>query len=507
MKIKDLLTKRPFVRVQPSPIAGEITQDIFSCVADINNLMALNYPQYKFIEEYYPSGHLINSVKYYPNKVKFDEKTGQYFEQQVMRVSLPLQYIITAQQLVHLCGNDIRFELSSATTTDQEKEYLRQLTQGWLDKNMEVAFYHFAKSVKVTGDAAMVLYHHNGKVGVKNLSLLRGDKFYPHYDSITGELKKFAREYSDYDENGKETTSWVEVWDDKYLYRYRRSKNGFKGAINKAKDFLSLDGYALVGEPKSHGFNECPIVYMRDDDGACWSQVQDSIDKLELALSHLCQNNMAYAFPILVLKGSDVNIEGDINGDVKAISISEDNGDAHYLSSPQASEAFKLQIEMLLKMIFLGSFTVMPPEVGSGDLPGVAIKLIYSPSLERAIIDAKEFDGALDKIVRLFKYGYALELGKSSAFENLNVFAWIEPYIHSNTAELISNLTMGVQNGFISKETAATKSTYDENDELARLIKERKQEDMADLIADITPKATTAEEIKPSVYANSNENI
>jgi hypothetical protein len=41
---------------------------------------------------------------------------------------------------------------------------------------MEVAFYYFAKSVKITGDAAMVMYLNNGKVGVKNLSILNGDK-------------------------------------------------------------------------------------------------------------------------------------------------------------------------------------------------------------------------------------------------------------------------------------------------------------------------------------------
>lgn len=506
MKVKDLLTKRPFVRVQPSHIGiNNPILDRFTQLPEIGYLTSTHVPPTMFIEEYYTSGHKINSPIYYPNKIKYDEEKKQHFEQQVIRVSLPLQYIITAQQLVHLCGNDIRFELSSAKINEKEKELLRLLTQGWLDKNMEVAFYHFAKSVKVTGDAAMVLYLNKGKVGVKNLSLLRGDKIYPHYDSITGELKMFAREYSDYDEDGKETTSWVEVWDEKHLYRYNQSKQGVKGVVNVLKDKLNIEGYSLVGKPQLHGFEECPVVYMRDEDGACWSQVQDAIDKLELALSHLCQNNMAYAFPILVLKGSSVDIQGDIYGDVKAISIGEDNGDAHYLSSPQASEAFKLQIELLLKMIFLGSFTVMPPEVGSGDLPGVAIKLIYSPSLERAIIDAKEFDGALDKIVRLFKYGYGMELGKTSVLANLNTFAWIEPYIHSNTAELISNLTMGVQNGFISKETAARHSTYDENDELARLIKERKEEDMADLISDLTPKGTTADQIKPSVYSNPNE--
>lgn len=109
---------------------------------------------------------------------------------------------------------------------------------------------------------------------------------------------------------------------------------------------------------------------------------QDNIDKYELAISHLCQNNMAYAFPIMLLKGEDVEIQGDMYGAVKAITMGKDD-DAGFMNRPEASQSFELQINTLLKMIFMGSFVVMPPEVKSGDLPGVAIKLIYSPSLEK----------------------------------------------------------------------------------------------------------------------------
>ncbi|MBT0711501.1 hypothetical protein INE74_00414 [Bacteroides ovatus CL03T12C18] len=76
--------------------------------------------------------------------------------------------------------------------------------------------------------------------------------------------------------------------------------------------------------------------------------------------------------------------------------------DAGFMNRPEASQSFELQINTLLKMIFMGSFVVMPPEVKSGDLPGVAIKLIYSPSLEKAMIDCKEFDESIDKMKRLF---------------------------------------------------------------------------------------------------------
>ena len=92
------------------------------------------------------------------------------------------------------------------------------------------------------------------------------------------------------------------------------------------------------------------------------------------------------------------------------------------MNRPEASQSFELQINTLLKMIFMGSFVVMPPEVKSGDLPGVAIKLIYSPSLEKAMIDCKEFDESIDKMKRLFLHGYGTEKGQLTKFLNLKIF-------------------------------------------------------------------------------------
>lgn len=80
---------------------------------------------------------------------------------------------------------------------------------------------------------------------------------------------------------------------------------------------------------------------------------QDNIDKYELAISHLCQNNMAYAFPIMLLKGEDVEIQGDMYGAVKAITMGKDD-DAGFMNRPEASQSFELQINTLLKMILWG---------------------------------------------------------------------------------------------------------------------------------------------------------
>jgi len=152
------------------------------------------------------------------------------------------------------------------------------------------------------------------------------------------------------------------------------------------------------------------------------------------------------------------------------------------MNRPEASQSFELQINTLLKMIFMGSFIVMPPEVKSGDLPGVAIKLIYSPSLEKAMIDCKEFDESIDKMKRLFLHGYGTEKGQLTKFLNLKIFSWAVPYVHQNAAELVSNLVQLVSAGILSKETGSEESGYGKNNEWDRIMREYKEQQQADLL-------------------------
>lgn len=485
MITKDNLTKKPFLRIMPKFVAApQFVKSQKNITVPPDNCKFAVVRQGDFVREYYTSGHKILDEIYYPDKLHPIEETGDYWKENMFRAVFPFQQIITAQQLVHLCGNDIHIELTGTHNNETDKLHLLELKKGWLDKNVEIAFYELAKSTKITGDGAIVFFMSGGKVGWKSLSFLNGDTLFPYYDPITGQLQRFARRYYAYDEDGQETVSFVEIWDSENYYRYRQDLNGLKGIISRTKDFFGLDGYTLV-EKRPHQFNEVPVVYIRDDGGACWSPVQDAIDKYELAVSQLCQNNMAYAFPIMVLKGEDVEIKGDPYNGVKAISMGPDD-DAKYLSHDESSQSFELQLNTLLKMIFLGSFTVQPPEVKSGDLPGVAIKLIYSPSLERAMIDAKEFDSALDTMTRLFKYGYGLEMKANTAFTSLNTYSWIEPYVHQNTNELVNNLCMLVNANLLSRDTGSSLSGYGENNEFDKILYEWKQQQAADLLDDLS---------------------
>lgn len=479
--INDILTKRAFVRPMPQFIqTATLTRKPQRAQVPKDNTLWQVVSQGQFLREYYTSGHLINDATYYPDRIKYDEEKKQFFSEKVVRCAFPLQMIITSQHLVHIAGNDIRHELTDSETSEEREKLFLKWQKGWLDENIETRLYFFYKSAYIVGEAALLFYLKDEKMYTKNLSFLNGDTLYPHYNSITGKLDAFARKFSDYDEENNEYVQWLEVWDEKYLRRYRRDVQGLRGTITKVKELFGLDGWTLVSE-EVHGFERVPVAYHRRDEGACWSFVQDAIDKYELAVSYLCQNNMAYAFPIMVLKGDNVSIEGDIYGQVKAITADMES-DIKYLERSDNTAAFELQLNTLLRQIFLGSFAVMPPEVKSGDLPGVAIKLIYSPSLDRAMIDAKEFDHVIDDVQQLFTYAYGIQERKTTEFAKLQILSYIVPYIHQNTAELINNLVQAVAAGILSKETGSELTTYGKNYEFAKITAEAKEAEKADIL-------------------------
>lgn len=487
INFRELLVRKPFIR--PLPIGyhnfGLISTGEVEPEPD-DSLIGHIVTQTDFLREYYPSSHTINDRELFPDVVKKDPDTGKWYRQPVTRCAFAFQQIIATKQIIHLCGNDIQMELSKKSDSAEEEkkdaDTLYTFRDGWLRKNMEVRMYESFRSGKVTGDTAFVGYINNGKFGSKVLSFLNGDRLYPHYDSITGKLEVFARRYYDYDENGRAVTEWVEVWDDKYLYRAKKGAGG--SIIDKIAKVFGLNGYNIVSQ-QPHGFNFVPVAYFRDDDGACWTNSQNTIEQYEVAFSYFCENNKAFAFPIMYFKGDDVDIHGDLNGSVKSISMGTDD-EAGFLNHQDVSTSFNTELNTLYKLIYEQSFAVIPPELKSGDLPGVAVKLLFSPAIEKAIKDASAWQGFLDDVITIFKHGYGYELGMEASFVSLEINAWIEPYIHQNVSELVANIASSVQNKFLSKQTASERiSMYAKNDEINRLMREYKEEQSMDLLMEL----------------------
>lgn len=496
LNYREILVRKPFYEVQPRGYMqhGTTFKDMRGdAVAPEDFLYKKIKTQADFLREYYPSAHQIFNPEVFPDVLKEDPDTGERRIQPVTRIGFAFQQVIATKHTLHLTGNDVQFELADGGNDVSEEEHLQdtltQFRKGWLLADMEVRHFEAVRSYMIVAEAAVVGYFDKGKFKARTLSYANGDMLFPHFDSLTGELTVFARRYYDYDEDGTERIEWVEVWDDEYLYRYKRGLKGVGnfGPIMKIKEIFGINAYELVSKQK-HGFNFIPVAYVRNDDGPCWSTVQHNIEDYEEAFSYLCESNKAYAFPIFYTKGDgdEVSLVGDMNGAVKAISMAGKDNDAGFLNGTDASSAFATQLNKAYELIYELSFTVKPPELKSGDLPGVAVKLLYSPAVEVAMNDAQNMQPFLDKLVRIAKYGIGYQENMTATMVALPVNAWVEPYIHQNDTELFTNLATAVQNNFLSTQTASERiSKYAKNDEFERIQREKKEEQQQDLLVEL----------------------
>lgn len=489
---RGLLTKKPFYRIN-----ADVGQKVDEPRREIGEgplvIDHLNYDivtQEDFARELDPNSHAINDKEIYQTWMQRDED-GLYYETEWERHAFAFQQEILDDRLVRLTGNDIQFDLSDRTENDDTRQDFYKFKTAWAEKSMERAWYELAKSVLSTGDSAFIGIIRNKKFYWRVLSFSKGDTLFPHYDRITGQLSIFARQYSDYNDNG-ELRKYVDVWDDKYYYRFveevstdnEEDKEGSE-KINYVGNF-SIDGYVLDEKPQVHGFDEIPVAYRRCDSGPCWSNSQETIEHYELAFSRLAQSNSAFGLPILsITQGNGRNVEeltmGDMSYAAKIFLIPSD-GKAEFLQRQDASNAYKSQLDELKRKIYEQSMVVKAPELKSGDTPAAAIKLLYSDSYNKAMNETQEFDEVIDKMVKIFSWGAGIEYESRLKFIHLPLSHFCIPFIPISEGELATILATGVQNGFCSKQTASEKFTYATPQEWSRLMAEKHDEQMNDLL-------------------------
>lgn len=426
--------------------------------------------QEDFLREYFPSSHKINDPYIYPDIQKLikDKKTDKEHIATVPieRVSIPLQQIITSKRTIHVCGNPVQFIDSNIKPTKKSYNLLKVFEQGWDKKNMEVMKTEMVKSLNITGEAAVCVFNSARKgTSWKVFSILHGDKLHPIYNS-KNELEYFGRSYWVHDYKDNIDVEYMEVWDNSSITRYKR---------NNGTDNKNAEDWVIVDAPERHGYPYLPIVYIHNPEGPCWAPVQDLIEKLELALSQLFENNKTLAFRIMVIKGG-FEIQGDLGGQARAIFMDDPDGEANYMDKADVSNSFAVQLEQTMKFIEYGSFIVFPPEIKSGDTPGVAIKVVYSPAWERAFLDINFLNPYMDEIVELFKWYYSTEKKMFLDFSEMDIRGEMTPYIHLNEQEIINNINNSVANGTLSVKTASEEHPYRKNDEYSRILQQQRQE-------------------------------
>lgn len=445
--------------------------------------------QSDFLREYDVNAHLINSMKYYPNPFSKDSD-GKVYQKIKSRVAVGFQSRIHTKRLTALIGNNVSHRLiRSFKDSGAAQDWLADFREGWEEKNVEVAIHDAISTDGKTGDCAICFFLSKNKVGWRTFSFENGDILYPHYDRITGELTLFAREYTEGEPDGEQTT-FLDVWDDTSYIRYKKS---FK---DNKKEWE-------IDEPKRrHNFPMCPIAYHRYGE-PFWTPSQSLIENYELSLSQFAENNAAYALRILYTIGEEMEVISSFDGTPQRIDSSDPNAKIGFLEPADAAKSFETQLNKLEQNIMRSSFAVETPEIKSGsDMSSLTVKMLFADSYLKALDDAMRYQMFLDRATSLFKYGYGVEVKHRSDYNKFRIKAELLPFVFMSESETVAALVQLVGSGVLSKQTAseiAYNSGYGTADEWSRILNEAHDEMVAEAKVNSTGK-------QPNVVSQTRQN-
>lgn len=335
--------------------------------------------------QYDPEQHDIFDVNKRPKKVvkvptgRKDPVTGMdvYKDKKVerVRIAIPVQKSIVERAVGFLFGIPVEYRItqngdSVKQASGKQKKLFDATKKVYHQNKMRYFDKRLARLVFRQREAAELWYmptdgngriDPNGKMRVKLLAPVLGDKLYPHFNDYD-DMDGFAREYKVYDELGT-SVNHFDVYTDMFVYKY----------ISKG------EGWVLDGELKQHGFTKIPIVYYRHEQ-AKWEDVQTEIERAEELVSNWGDTNDYFGVPKFFVKGRLLGFAE--KGEQGSVFQGDKDTDMRMLSWDNSPVSVTGELANLFSMIYSYthsadiSFEKMK-EVGN-NTSGAAIRLMFT---------------------------------------------------------------------------------------------------------------------------------
>lgn len=448
MTPEKVMQRQPFRRIRPSDTMSALDCGVSITPGSIDGVVLYEYPTYAdFMREQDVNGHRIMSEAWYPDISGYDDEKKKAFTRKVARVTTNLPEVFASQRTSMLTGDRLDLKLVSGGDSKENQDLLTEYMELWEYRNMENAIYELIWNCNTTADCAIVFHLDENRLGWKALCYRNGDIIYPHRN-MYGRVCLLGREFKTI-EDGKEV-HYLEVWDDANYIRYRMSPDG--GADGKTA------GWVIDQDATPHNFPRCPVSYHNSGDTVA-GPAMGILDNFDLAMSQLCENNKAYALRIFYALGADVDISASIDGRPMTVTSTDTDSKVGFLEPAESSGSFELQLKQLLKSAYQAAHCTEPTEIKSGaDISSLTVQMLSKDSYHQALLDAKEFQHAIDDIVEFAKYGFSVELGKTSKYTKLRIKGTINPYIMRSEVEEVNNIAILKSAGALPTKAAANEA-------------------------------------------------
>lgn len=418
----------------------------------------------------------------YSHDVLFDEnipsitvksKVGDGFlEIKQHRMAVPFQRLILNKQVRHLCVNRMNHTLLNTEPTERQQQLFIRIKQAWAEKNMEGAKTQFVQDQKSYGDAGLLFMIENGHLITKNISYDDGYVIITHKNNAGRHILECLYYMVD-------DVAYIDCYDNTYITRFTN-----EGVVDVRTGSIMYGGWILK-ESVRHGFNEIPLITKRGE--VAWNGGQRTIESYEALYNTFIVIQKKYGWGALYVKGKFSNNGKKIANAIVLNDTSMDaNADAKFLEPPTPQnmiETLDLMEQTIQKSC--GTTFILPKDIRiAGDTSGLAVELTQELDMATAQDGVIEWQNVANKMMRLFKWGLAIELNTKkekgfetaiTEFEELRIYS--EFMVWKPKSETMHNQMLVTLHGAggISTQTFVEKNTVSTPDEISRIKKENQE--------------------------------
>lgn len=402
----------------------------------------------KFLEQYNIETH---AVMKRPDK-KFFKEDGITLDrvEPVAKIPIPLQKYIVQQAAAMLAANPI--ELDATPEGPLEDKMLAAVKKVWTDNKLDYKTLDLLEKMMSETEVAELWYNEelaagdlywqpvqvnaSSKLRMRTVCFSLGDTLYPIWDE-TGNLIAFCRSFEI--EQGEDKTNYFEVYTAANIYK----------ASGKGDDLVVTVN--VVNE-----MGKIPAIYYKQDKTE-WSDVQPEIERLEMKISRHAGTNDRFDSPVIFTNGKINNMVS--KDDEGRVFQGEKESKLEYKTWDNAPESTKMEIENLLKFIFMGTSTLdLSPENMKalfGSAPsGYAIKNMYTIPHLKAARKMAQFGESIQRRINYIKQALSVMDSSLAPALSLEIKPKFDFYLPRDVDGEVNTLSTALTAGIVSKETA-----------------------------------------------------
>lgn len=383
----------------------------------------------------------------------------------VARIGVPFQELIVERRVGFMLSDPIKVDPIYTTEggTDNEKRLEKLIERIQNDNKMDYRNKEIARRMMSELECAELWYlvpndepddvlKSKFTLKLRILSPDLGDKLYPLFDDY-GSMVAFAREYKLRD--GQKEIEHFDVYTAEFEYKYINKDGEYK--LDDEALAMTTTGERKAINPVPNPVKKIMVIYHSQQKPE-WAKVQSMISRFEELISNHADMNDYFGSPILAVYGDILGFAQ--KGEQGKILQLTEQAKANYLALGSPPESIKMELENLDREIYGMSQT---PDISfqammniGGQLSGIALKMMFLDA-HMAVKNKEEIYGiGIQRRLNLLKavIGTILDTSLQSESKTLQLKPVITPYLPQNITEMLENLTVSINSGIISQETA-----------------------------------------------------